>query len=164
MSIDQRSFRKALGCFATGVTVVTTLTPQTRTPVGVTVSAFSSLSLDPPLVLFCLGKQTSSLEAFKDFGHFGVNVLAETQRDLSIRFASRSDDKWAGMSFEAGESGVPWLSDCLANLECRLVNAIDGGDHLILVGEVKRLRHQEGGSPLIYFRGAYMEPCPMPNA
>ncbi|MEW5728543.1 MAG: flavin reductase family protein [Pseudomonadota bacterium] len=164
MSIDQRSFRKALGCFASGVTVVTTVNPRTKALVGVTVSAFSSLSLDPPLVLFCLGKQTSTLDSFKDHGHFAINVLAETQRDLSIRFASRAEDKWAGVAFDACDSGVPWLSDCLANLECRLVNAIDGGDHVIFVGEVKRLRHQEGGSPLVYFRGSYMEPCPLPGA
>lgn len=163
MSIDQRSFRKALGCFASGVTVVTTLNPQTKAPAGVTVSAFSSLSLDPPLVLFCLGKKTSSLDSFKDFGHFAINILAETQRDISIRFASRSDDKWAGVLTEAGDSGVPLIADCLANLECKLVQTIDGGDHLIFVGEVVKLKHQEAGSPLIYFRGAYLEPHPIPG-
>jgi flavin reductase (DIM6/NTAB) family NADH-FMN oxidoreductase RutF len=157
MPVDPRSFRKTLGCFATGVTVVTALNPADRKPVGVTVSAFSSLSLDPPLVLFCLGVQTSTLDAFRGFGHFGVNVLSEDQRDLSIRFASRSEDKWAGVPWEAWESGVPILKDCLANLECSLVGTQDGGDHLIIIGRVERLKHREGGSPLLYFRGAYMD-------
>lgn len=157
MSVDQRSFRKALGCFATGVTVVTTLHPDSKAPAGVTVSAFSSLSLDPPLVLFCLGNKTSSIDSFKSNGHFAINVLSETQRDLSIRFASRSEDKWAGMEWETGLGGVPLLSGCLATLECKLVNTIEGGDHLIFVGEVQNLTHQEGGAPLVYFRGAYMD-------
>ena len=157
MSVDPRSFRKALGCFATGVTVVTTQHPDTQAPAGVTVSAFSSLSLEPPLVLFCLGNKTSSLEAFKANGHFAINVLAEGQRDLSIRFASRSEDKWAGLKFERGLGDVPLLGGCLATLECKLVNTVDGGDHVIFIGEVQNMMHQEGGSPLIYFRCAYLD-------
>lgn len=159
MSVDQRSFRKALGCFATGVTVVTAKNPETNVMAGVTVSAFSSLSLEPPLVLFCLSNKNSNLETFRTSGTFGINILAETQRDLSIRFASRSDDKWAGVAFETWNSGIPMLSGCIANLECRLVETHDGGDHLIVIGEVVHLKAQEGGSPLIYFRGSYMDPC-----
>lgn len=159
MSVDPRSFRKTLGCFASGVTVVTTLTPGTREPVGVTVSAFSSLSLDPPLVLFCLGNSTSSIDAFRTFGHFAVNILSEHQKDLSIRFASRSGDKWQGVARSEGANGVPVLGGCLATLECDLHQAIDGGDHQIFIGKVVKLRHQEGGSPLVYFRGSYMDPA-----
>jgi Conserved protein/domain typically associated with flavoprotein oxygenases, DIM6/NTAB family len=162
MSLDPRSFRKALGCFATGVTVVTALDPESQAPAGVTVSAFSSLSLEPPLVLFCLGLKTSCLDSFKKSGRFAINVLSETQRDLSIRFASRSDDKWRGMTWDKGASGVPLLPGCIATLECRLVNTVEGGDHLIFIGEVERLTHQEGGSPLVYFRGAYMDYGPPP--
>ena len=162
MTVDDRSFRKVLGCFASGVTVVTTLTPEGRQPVGVTVSAFSSLSLDPPLVLFCLGNKTSSLESYRQSGHFAVNILAEGQRDLSIRFAGRSEDKWAGVAWNAGASGVPLLSGCLANLECSLENIIEGGDHHIIVGRVQGLTYQEGGAPLLYFRGAYMNYGPPP--
>lgn len=162
MSLDQRSFRKALGCFATGVTVVTTRHPDTQAPIGVTVSAFSSLSLEPPLVLFCLGLKTSTLEAYKNFGYFGINVLSETQRDLSIRFASRAEDKWANVGWTPGLTGVPLLGGCIASLECKLVNTIEGGDHLIFVGQVEHLTHQEGGSPLVYFRGAYMDYGPPP--
>jgi flavin reductase (DIM6/NTAB) family NADH-FMN oxidoreductase RutF len=162
MSLDPRSFRKALGCFATGITVITTLTPESKGPVGVTVSAFSSLSLDPPLVLFCLGNGTSSMEAFKTFGHFCINILSEHQRDLSIRFASRSEDKWQGAAWSAGSNGAPVLPGCLATLECSLVNVVDGGDHQIFIGKVEKMKHQEGGSPLVYFRGSYMEPASSP--
>lgn len=161
MSVDQRSFRKALGCFATGVTVVTTLHPETEAPAGVTVSAFSSLSLDPPLVLFCLGLKNSSIEAYKTSGRFAINVLSENQRDLSIRFASRSEDKWAAVKWDSGIGGVPLLQGCIATLECKLVNAIEGGDHMIFIGEVENLSHQEGGSPLIYLRGAYLDYGPL---
>ncbi|RAU22491.1 flavin reductase [Paramagnetospirillum kuznetsovii] len=160
MPLDPRSFRKTLGCFASGVTVVTTLAPETRAPVGVTVSAFSSLSLDPPLVLFCLGNATSSLEAFKGFGHFVINILSESQRDLSIRFASRSEDKWQGVAWSAWESGAPVIANCLATLECSLVREEDGGDHRIFIGRVERMKHQEGGSPLVYFRGSYLDLAP----
>ena len=162
MPLDSRSFRKALGCFASGVTVITALNPQTGSPVGVTVSAFSSLSLDPPLVMFCLGNKTSSMEAFKGFGHFVVNILSETQRDLSIRFASRAENKWAGLTWDKWESGAPVLPHCLTNLECSLVRTEDGGDHQIFIGRVERMKHQEGGSPLIYFRGSYLELGPPP--
>ena len=157
MTIDSRSFRKALGCFASGVTVITALNPQTKSPAGVTVSAFSSLSLEPPLVMFCLGKQTSSLDTFRAAGGFVVNVLSETQRDLSIRFASRAEDKWSGLAWESWSSGAPVLANCLTNLECSLVNTVDGGDHEIFIGKVEKMRHQEGGSPLIYFRGSYLD-------
>ncbi len=162
MTVDERSFRRTLGCFATGVTVVTTLIPNTTVPLGVTVSSFSSLSLSPPLILFSLGKDLSTIDSYCDFGYFAVNVLAETQRDISIRFSSRVDDRWRGIKYKTWESGVPILDECLANLECRLSAVHDGGDHLIFVGEVVRLRHEEGGAPLIYFRGAYMEYGPPP--
>ena len=158
MPVDSRSFRKALGCFATGVTVVTTLNPDTGAPLGVTVSAFSSLSLEPPLVLFCLGNRTSSLDFYRRAKHFAVNVLSETQRDLSMRFASRSENKWAGLVSETWDSGVPILPGCLANLECSMAAVHEGGDHTIFIGQIERLRHQEAGSPLIYFRGSYLEP------
>lgn len=157
MTVETRAFRKTLGCFATGVTVVTTLHPETGIPAGVTVNAFSSLSLEPPLVLFCLSTKTGSLEAFRNNGRFIINILSENQRDLSIRFASRSEDKWQGVEWERGDGGLPLLSGCLAALECTLVNELEGGDHLIFIGEVQQLHHQEGGQPLVYFRGAYME-------
>jgi flavin reductase (DIM6/NTAB) family NADH-FMN oxidoreductase RutF len=162
MSVDARSFRKALGCFASGVTVATTLEPETKAPIGVTVSAFSSLSLEPPLVLFCLGNETSSLASFRKFGRFAINILSEHQRDLSIRFASRTEDKWRGVEWDTWDSGVPILRHCLASMECSVIDTMDGGDHLIFIGRVDRLKHHEGGSPLIYFRGSYLDYPPNP--
>lgn len=152
MQVDERAFRKALGCFASGVTVVTTTGPDG--PVGVTVSAFSSLSLDPALVLFCLDKRTRSLDAFKG-GHFAIHVLREDQREVSIAFASKRDDKWQGIEHSFNDHRVPLIHGCLARLECSLHELIEGGDHLIFVGRVEGLDYQTGGQPLLYFRGAY---------
>lgn len=154
MDIDQRSFRNAMGCFPTGVTVVTALTPG-GAPVGVTVSSFTSLSLDPPLVLFCLDRRTQSLDAFEKGTFFAIHVLAEDQRDVSMRFSSRSPDKWSGVSWKPSPEGVPLLDGCLTRLECRREVVHEGGDHLILVGRVIRLDYAQGGRPLVYFRGAY---------
>jgi flavin reductase (DIM6/NTAB) family NADH-FMN oxidoreductase RutF len=158
MSLDTRTFRQTLGSFASGVTVVTTLAADTGEPVGVTVNAFSSVSLEPPLVLFCLGHQSLSLEAFKASGRFGVNMLSEHQRDHSIRFSSHGGDKWQGVGWSGGDSGVPLLAGCIAALECTLVQTVEGGDHTIFIGRVEHLRCQEGGQPLIYFRGGYLDP------
>lgn len=153
MSIDERSFRKALGCFPTGVAVITT-TDDSGRPVGVTVSAFSSLSLEPPLILFCLDRRTNGLDAFRS-GAFGVSVLRETQREISIRFASRNDDKFAGLEIVTGVTEVPLVPDALATLECTLETVVEGGDHFIFIGKVEHVEHQAGGQPLVYFRGAY---------
>ncbi len=153
MSIDERSFKKALGCFASGVAVMTAADPAGR-PVGVTVSAFASLSLTPPLILFCLDRRTTGLEVFRT-GPFAVNILREDQRELSIRFASRRDDKFAGIECRTGTTGVPLLPHCLAALECSTERVADGGDHEIIIGRVEHMEYQTGGQPLLYFRGAY---------
>ncbi|EKV31612.1 Flavin reductase-like protein [Caenispirillum salinarum AK4] len=153
MSIDERSFRKALGCFPSGVAVVTTTDAAGR-PVGVTVSSFTSLSLHPPLVLFCLDRNTRNIDAFRD-GGFSVNVLREDQREVSIRFASRRDDKFEGLAVTPGTTGAPVLPDSLAVLDCVVESVAEGGDHLIFIGKVERVDYQAGGQPLVYFRGAY---------
>ncbi len=153
MQVDERTFRKALGCFASGVTVVTAADAEGQ-PVGVTVSAFSSLSLDPPLVLFCLDRKTKNLDAFRA-GHFAIHVLREDQRQVSIQFASRKDDKWSSIGHTTNEHGVPVITNCLARLECELQDVLEGGDHLIFIGKVHKQEHQTGGQPLLYFRGAY---------
>lgn len=153
MNVDERTFRKALGCFASGVTVVTAVDAEAG-PVGITVSAFCSVSLDPPLVLFCLDKRTRAVDAFRS-GPFAVHVLHEEQRQVSIQFSSRMEDKWAGIDHEAGPSGVPLIKGCLARLECSPHEVVQGGDHLIVVGHVDNLEYQTGGQPLLYFRGAY---------
>ena len=154
MTFDAATFRNTLGCFASGVTVVTAADAD-GTPVGVTVSAFSSLSLDPPLVLFCLDRKTSHLDVFRTSGHFAVHVLAENQRDVSARFAKRGDDKWDGQDFSRGNNGSPLLPGCLASMECTTTAIHEGGDHLVFVGQVDRASASDTGKPLLYFRGNY---------
>jgi flavin reductase (DIM6/NTAB) family NADH-FMN oxidoreductase RutF len=122
--------------------------------VGVTVSAFSSLSLDPPLILMCLDRRISNLESFLA-GPVAVNVLSDSQSDLSNRFASKHDDRFAGVDHAPGENGAPVLAGCLAVIECDVHEIVPGGDHEILVGAVTRLTQVEGARPLLYFRGGY---------
>lgn len=154
MSFDPRTFRNALGCFPTGVTIVTSLKDD-RSPIGVTISSFTSLSLSPPLILFCLDDRNSEMETFLRARHFVVNVLGEDQRDLSTRFASRQQERWDGVSWEAWASGVPVLAGCQANFECSVAAVHDGGDHRIFVGHVERMTCAEAGKPLLYWRGDY---------
>jgi flavin reductase (DIM6/NTAB) family NADH-FMN oxidoreductase RutF len=152
MSVDERSFRKTLSCFASGVTVVTTATAEGEY-CGVTVSAFSSVSLEPPLILVCLNNATNHLDAYCD-GKLVVHVLRETQQAHSIRFASRADDKFAGLDIVEWD-GVPTLQNTLAQLRCTVHAVHDGGDHKIIVCRVDDLQYDNGGQPLLYFRGAY---------
>ncbi len=157
MTIDSRAFRNALGCFATGVTVVTTLCPDGH-HVGVTVNSFSSVSLDPPLVLFSLGRASHAYDFFVEGKAFAVNILAADQEALSGRFSRRDlQDRWEGVGVERWDTGVPILSGCLANIECDKETVYDGGDHAIVVGRVRRLRSTAEGEPLLYFRGNYAE-------
>jgi flavin reductase (DIM6/NTAB) family NADH-FMN oxidoreductase RutF len=154
LTVDRKAFRDTLSYFASGVCVVTAVADG-GTPVGVTISAFTSLSLDPPLVLFCLGNKTTNLEAFTNGGGFAVNILAEDQGKVSEIFASQSNDKFASIPFTGSESGCPLLPGCLASLECTLVSTHDGGDHVIVVGKVDRVRKTEGSKPLLRYRGNY---------
>lgn len=154
MEIEPNNLRKALGCFATGVTVVTG-TGANGEKLGVTASSFNSVSLDPPLVLFSLNRRAYSMPHFLDSGHFAVNVLREGQEDLSTRFATPLADKWEGIEFEIWDFGCPILSDALANFECRTRYTYDGGDHVIFVGAVERMRADLDGHPLVFFGGRY---------
>ena len=153
MSIDQRELRNAFGCFATGITVVSTK-DRTGTPIGITANSFSSLSLDPPLVLFCVDSSINSFEAFESCRHFCVNILRDSQQDLSDNFARSSPDKWDGVEYAHGENGCPVFEDTLAILECTKHGMYEGGDHLIVVGRVTRITYDDG-LPLIYYKGAY---------
>jgi flavin reductase (DIM6/NTAB) family NADH-FMN oxidoreductase RutF len=153
-ALDAQAFRTALGCFATGITIVTAVAPSGEL-LGVTANSFNSVSLDPPLVLFSLHRAAYSLGAFTDGGHFAVNILGEDQRDLSMRFAKALGDKWSGVDYELWDTGAPILKGCLASFECRIRALYDGGDHVIFLGEVLRLRMGEGGRPLLYYRGRY---------
>ncbi len=157
MSVDERMFRRTVGSFATGVCVVTSVIPDNGQPVGLTVNAFSSVSLDPPQILVCLGNRSSSLEPIKSSGHFAVNILSSLQKDMSIRFANKSDDKWGGVEYSPGLGGVPLLAGCIAHLQCQVANIIDSGDHAIVIGDVKLADHHVSGAPLVYFRGAYFD-------
>jgi flavin reductase (DIM6/NTAB) family NADH-FMN oxidoreductase RutF len=154
MSVDERSFRRALGSFTTGVTVVTSADGNGG-PVGVTVSSFSSVSLDPPLILFCLGEKTSSLKSFKEWGHYVVHVLSDKQRELSILFSNKKGDKFAEVDYVKNEHGCPVIAGCLASLECKAEKIVEAGDHLIFIGRVEKISFTPGGQPLVYFRGAY---------
>jgi flavin reductase (DIM6/NTAB) family NADH-FMN oxidoreductase RutF len=150
---DSRDFRRALGQFATGVTVITTRTEDGRR-VGVTANSFSSLSLEPPLVLWCLERTAPSRAAFDGCTHFGVNVLAADQHHLSRQFSTPTEDKFAGVATLEGPSGVPLLGGALAHFICRNVRQIELGDHVLVVGEVERYQTFEG-EPLVFHSGFY---------
>jgi len=155
MSIEPREFRDTVGCFATGITIITTVEADGN-PVGLTANSFTSLSLDPPMVLFCLDYKVASFDAFQAGGHFAVNILSTGQQDLSNRFAKSGAEKWDGVTFDTWDTGSPILPGCLANMECQVSSINEGGDHVIVIGEVKRLIRAEGDvNPLVYFRGGY---------
>jgi len=152
--LDVRALRAALGHYTTGVTIVTTRTPE-GTHTGVTVNSFTSVSLDPPLVLFCLANRSSLLAAFEQGSHFAVNVLAKGQQSLSNRFAKPSANTWEGVKYRSGAHGCALLADTLGAFECARRGAYPGGDHLILVGEVLAVETAAPHEPLAFFRGSY---------
>ena len=152
-AFDTRAFRRALGNFATGVTVVTAAAADGR-KVGVTANSFNSVSLDPPLILWSIDKRSSSHEVFEAASHFAVNVLAADQIDLSNNFAKPKDDRFAEVAFEVGAGGAPLLVDCSARFQCERFQQLDGGDHWIMIGKVVAF-DDFGRSPLLYHQGAY---------
>ena len=151
---DSRTLRDALGCFATGVTVVTCLSDG-GTPAGLTVNSFTSVSLDPPLLLVCLAKQAASAGPLIAASCFAVNVLQTGQQPASIRFATRDEDRFGTTSWACGEGGAPILAESLGVFECERHAVHDGGDHHILVGQVVKASFDAGLDPLLYFRGRY---------
>ena len=150
---DRRDLRRALGQFATGVTVVTTLSSDGRR-VGLTANSFTSVSLDPPLLLFCLDRAAPSLPAFVDCSHFAVNVLAADQHHLSRQFSTPAEDKFSGVEVDEGPGGVPLLEGSLAHFTCRHVEHRDAGDHLIFIGEVEAYEAFDH-EPLVFHSGFY---------
>ncbi|MCK6188135.1 p-hydroxyphenylacetate 3-hydroxylase reductase component [Pseudomonas sp. EYE_354] len=152
-TFDPRAFRRALGNFATGVTVVTAADGSGR-KVGVTANSFNSVSLDPPLVLWSIDKRSSSHGVFEEASHFAVNVLAADQIDLSNNFARPRDDRFAEIAYEPGEGGAPVFADCSARFHCEKYQQVDGGDHWIMIGKVVAF-DDFGRSPLLYHQGAY---------
>ncbi|MEO0387719.1 MAG: flavin reductase family protein [Pseudomonadota bacterium] len=149
--MDQRELRNALGCFATGVTVVTTMTATG--PLGMTVNSFASVSLDPPLVLWSPARTSARFPAFEAASHFAIHVLAEDQRPLAERFA-RDGENFDGLDPQPGIGGVPLLAGAAALFQCAHAAGHDGGDHLIVVGEVLAMT-ASAQPPLLYHRGAY---------
>jgi flavin reductase (DIM6/NTAB) family NADH-FMN oxidoreductase RutF len=151
---DPRTLRDALGCFATGVTVVTCLDGEGE-PIGLTANSFTALSLDPPLLLVCVAKAAASAQPLSQAQHFAVNVLQTGQQPASITFSTRVEDRFGCTPWTLGEHGVPVLMDSLSVFECARHAIHDGGDHFILVGEVKKATFEAGLDPLLYFRGSY---------
>jgi flavin reductase (DIM6/NTAB) family NADH-FMN oxidoreductase RutF len=151
--LDRRDFRRALGQFATGVTVVTANTSDGRR-IGVTVNSFSSVSLDPPLILWSLSRQAESFFDFTNVTHFAVNVLEAKQHHLSRQFSTRLADKFVGVEFIEGKAGAPLLKGVIAQFVCRKVRLYDGGDHVIFVGEVEEYKYEDG-EPLVFHSGRY---------
>ena len=151
-SVDLAAFRQVLGRFATGVTVVTTCQGSRRA--GITVNAFCSVSLDPPLVLWSLSRQAPSFSDFTHATHFAVNVLAAGQHHLSRQFSTPLPDKFSGVEFVEGPAGVPLLSGVNAHFVCRNVRQYDGGDHVIFLGEVEDYKYSDG-EPLVFHSGRY---------
>ncbi len=157
---DPRAFRRALGNFATGVTIMTAAVDGRK--VGVTANSFNSVSLDPALILWSIDKRSTSYEVFNDASHFAVNILAADQIDLSNQFARPKDDKFVGIECEEGAGGAPLFSDCAARFQCAMHQQVDGGDHWILIGKVIAF-DDFGRSPLLYHQGAYSSVLPHPR-
>lgn len=155
MTDKSREFRNALGCFATGVTVVTTRRADGAS-VGITASSFSSVSLDPPLVLWCIDKSSDCFDDFQSADSFAINVLAAEDMNVSNDMARTGRDGLGDHGFSDGPAlGLPVLDRALANFECDVEHRHAGGDHVILVGRVKGMQWRPDGDPLLYFRGKY---------
>jgi 3-hydroxy-9,10-secoandrosta-1,3,5(10)-triene-9,17-dione monooxygenase reductase component len=153
--VSAEELRRAMGHFATGVTVVTSR-DRTGSPVGTTANAITSLSLEPPLLLVCLDRASLTLRALREHGTFAVNVLGHHQRRLSAAFARRGSDGWRGVRQELCATGTPRVADALATLDCRVERLYPGGDHRIVVGRVvEAVLGESGEPPLVFHRGAY---------
>ena len=151
--IDGTCLREALGHFATGVAVVTTL-GDAGAPVGLTISSFNSVSMSPPLVLWSLARNAPSFDAFRNHPAFAINILAKDQLDLCMQFARTSDNKFRNVAHRPGRHGVPLIEGAVAQLECSTYRRYDGGDHEIYVGEVIGLATDDR-HPLIFHRGQF---------
>ena len=160
MSFSPRQLRSALGMFPTGVTIVTARTPEGRR-IGVTVNSFTSVSLEPPLISFCLAKSLGSLPELLQVDSFVVNVLTQAQSELSTCFARAATDKWARADSRDGHTENPILEPNLAFFECARYAVHEAGDHLIFLGQVLRFEINEREEPLVFFRGQYRRIHPL---
>lgn len=151
--VDEARFRQVLGHFATGVTVVAGL--DRDRPVGLSVNAFASVSLDPPLVAVCVKHTSATWPRIRQAGRFTVNVLADDQEAVCRTFATSGADRFAGLGWSAAPSGAPILAGVLAWIDCEIEREVEGGDHLLVLGRVTALDVARSGSPLVFFRGGY---------
>ena len=151
---DPRTLRDALGCFGTGVTIVTCLDPEGK-PSGITVNSFTSVSLDPPLLLVCIHKKSVAAETLTTGSCFAVNVLQREQQPASISFSTRAEDRFGNTRWSCGEAGAPILEESLCVFECERYAVHDGGNHHILVGKVVKASFDTSMDPLLFFRGSY---------
>jgi flavin reductase (DIM6/NTAB) family NADH-FMN oxidoreductase RutF len=154
-AFDPLHFRQTLGHFASGVTIVTGVSDGV--PVGFTCQSFSSVSIDPPLILISVMNSSTTYPAIREAGSFAVNVLADHQRELSNQFARRGTDKWAGVVWTPSPDGNPTIDESLMWVDCELEREVDAGDHLIVLGRVRSLSgpDERGAAPLLFFKGGY---------
>ncbi len=152
MTLDPALFRQAMSRFASGVTVVTTVVDST--PYGLTVSSFASLSLDPALAIISIDNRSPMRDLLIQAQAFAINILSSDQEALSRHFAGSQKHDWSGITASAGHRSEPLLDGALANLECGLYQAVDGGDHTIFIGQIEHVTLRDG-APLLYYRGAY---------
>ena len=153
MPVKAAEFRRTCALFATGVAVATVVDPAGR-PAGLTINSFTSVSLEPPLILFCIEKAAGVYAAFMQASHYGINVLADGQQGLSERFAYLEGDRFTHLDWFAGHEGTPRLRGALAWLAARVETRLDGGDHTVMLGRVEEVEAGEG-APLIYFQSGY---------
>lgn len=151
---DTRALRNALGRFATGIAIVTAIDPDGH-PIGLTVNSFSAVSLDPPLVLWCLDNGSHNLAAFNQASHHAINILSVGQQDLSNRFATWPVDRFVGLNWQAGAGGAPVFPDCCATFEVANVTQQQSGDHTIYIGRVERFTQAADLAPLLFHAGQY---------
>lgn len=156
MTFDARAFRDTLGLFVTGVTIITTRSDSDEW-VGITANSFNSVSLTPPLVLWSVGNQARSLQAFKTAQHFAVHILHQDQIALSQHFAKSNPDKFKGLEVHEGRGGIPLFENCAARLECRAHSQHQAGDHTLFLAEVIEFTSDKNARPLVYHGGQYAE-------
>ena len=152
-SLNEKVFRDACTHFASGVTIATVQAPDGSLH-GLTVSSFTSVSMEPPLILICIGHGCPFLSYFRSSTHFGVNVLEESQRDLSVTFAEKEEGRFEGVDWHPGTTGVPLLAGCVATFECQVMSILEAGDHAIFLAEVLHAA-SHGGRPLLYYHRQY---------
>ncbi|NDZ18062.1 nitrilotriacetate monooxygenase [Variovorax sp. WS11] len=159
---DSKQFRGALSAFATGITVVTSRSSEGQ-DFGLTATSFNSVSLDPPMILWSLDRKSSNAEAFAKTGAFAVHVLASDQEHVCKQFSTKGIDRFAGLGCGRGYAEVPVIPGCAAVFECRIAHRYEGGDHVIMVGEVHSFTSGQK-DPLVFYRGKICDPFLQPNA